>query len=147
MKPTQRNQLIPVAALLAIYLAGCATANRSSGLGGAIGAGAGMALGSIADPGKNGEYRTRNVIIGGALGTMTGLIAGKAIHDSNEKAKDEGIKTGRATAVPIDPSEEPKLIPAQWRAEIVEAKRIGNRFIPRHTEYIITEPARWEEEP
>ena len=77
---------------------------------------------------------------------MTGLIAGNAIHVSNEKAKNEGLKAGRATAAPIDPSEEPKLIPAQWRAEVVEAKRIGNRFIPRHIEYIITEPARWEDE-
>ena len=146
MKPTQKNQVSAIAYLVAIHLVGCATANRSAGLGGAVGAGAGMAIGAIADPGKNGEYRTRNVIIGGTLGTMTGLIAGNAIHASNEKAKTEGLKAGRATATPIDPSEEPKLIPAQWRAEVVEAKRIGNRFIPRHIEYIITEPARWEDE-
>lgn len=146
MKPTQKIQISAIAYLLVIHLVGCATANRSAGLGGAVGAGAGMAIGAIADPGKNGEYRTRNVIIGGTLGAMTGLIAGNAIHVSNEKAKNEGLKAGRATASPIDPSEEPKLIPAQWRAEVVEAKRIGNRFIPRHIEYIITEPARWEDE-
>jgi hypothetical protein len=105
-----------------------------------------MAVGAIADPGKNGAYRTRNIIIGGTLGTMTGMIAGNTIHESNEKAKNEGLKTGRATAVPVDPNEEPKLVPAQWRAEVVEAKRIGNRFIPRHIEYVITEPARWEDE-
>jgi hypothetical protein len=42
---------------------GCATQNKSAGLGGLIGATGGAALGGIADPGKNGEYRTRNVIV------------------------------------------------------------------------------------
>ncbi len=146
MIPTKKFQLTSIAYLLAIHVVGCATANRSTGLGGAIGAGTGMAVGAIADPGKNGAYRTRNIIIGGTLGAMTGMIAGNTIHESNEKAKNEGLKTGRVTAVPVDPNEEPKLIPAQWRAEVVEAKRIGNRFVPRHIEYVITEPARWEDE-
>ena len=147
MRPIHKMQVSAIAYLIAIHLVGCATANRSAGLGGAVGAGAGMAIGAIADPGKNGEYRTRNVFIGGTLGAMTGLIAGNAIHASNEKAKNEGFKSGRAAAVPVDPNEEPKLIPAQWRAEVVEAKRVGNRFVPRHIEYVITEPARWEEAP
>ncbi len=115
------------------------------GLGAAIGAGTGMALGAIADPGQNGQYRTRNVIIGGTLGAMTGMIAGAAIHSASEKDKAEAYKSGQASAPPIDPNEQPKLIPAQWRAEVVEAKRVGNRFIPRHVEYVITDQARWED--
>jgi hypothetical protein len=128
----------------AFILSGCATANRSIGLGATIGAGSGMMIGAIADPGRNGEYRTRNVIIGGTLGAMTGMVAGSAIHSISDKA--ESFKAGQAAASLIDPNEQPKLIPAQWRAEVVEAKRIGNRFIPRHVEYVITEPARWEDE-
>jgi hypothetical protein len=128
-----------------IQLSGCATAGRSVGLGGAVGAGTGMAIGAIADPGQNGQYRTRNIIIGGALGAMTGMVAGSVIHSNSEKDKAEAFKAGQKNAAPIDPNEQPKLIPAQWRAEVVEAKRIGNRFVPRHVEYVITDPARWED--
>jgi hypothetical protein len=135
-----------IAVLLALFfLNACATANRSVGLGGAVGAGTGMAIGAIADPGKNGEYRTRNVIIGGTLGAMAGMVTGSLIHSAGEKRRAEAFKAGQASAPPIDPSEQPKLIPAQWRAEVVEAKRIGNRFVPRHVEYVITDQARWEE--
>ena len=134
-----------IALLVMLQLSGCATANRSAGLGGAIGAGAGMGIGAIADPGKNGEYRTRNVIIGGTLGAMTGMIAGSAIHSASEKNKNEAFNAGRKSAPPVDPNEQPNLVPAQWRAEVVEAKRIGNRFVPRHIEYVITEQARWED--
>lgn len=128
-----------------LVLSGCATAGKSVGFGAATGAGAGMAIGAIADPGQNGQYRTRNVIIGGALGAMTGAVAGSLIHSANEKSKAEAFKAGQASAPPVDPNAEPKLLPAQWRAEVIEAKRIGNRFIPRHVEYVITDPARWEE--
>lgn len=133
------------ALLCMIHLSGCATAGKSAALGGGIGAGTGMAIGAIADPGQNGQYRTRNVIIGGALGAMTGIVAGSLIHSGSEKDRAEGFKEGQKQAAPIDPNEQPKLIPAQWRAEVVEAKRIGNRFVPRHVEYVITDPARWED--
>jgi hypothetical protein len=138
---------VSIAGILALSLAltGCATEGKSTALGAGVGAGTGMAIGAIADPGKNGEFRTRNVIIGGAIGAMAGAITGSAIHASNEKQKAEAYKAGQVSAPYIDPSEQPKLLQAQWRAEVVEAKRIGNRFIPRHTEYVITEPARWED--
>jgi ABC-type uncharacterized transport system auxiliary subunit len=130
----------------ALILGGCSTAGKSVGLGAGLGGGTGMAIGAIADPGQNGQYRTRNIIIGGALGAMTGMIAGSVIHSSTEKDKAEAFKAGQAMAPPsIDPNEQPKLIQAQWRAEVVEAKRIGNRFVPKHVEYIITDQARWED--
>ena len=66
---------------LSLFLNGCATANKSVGLGGAIGAGSGALLGGIIDPGKDGEYRTRNVIVGATLGAMAGMVAGSAIHE------------------------------------------------------------------
>ena len=130
---------------LSLALNGCATADKSVGLGAGIGAGSGMAIGAIADPGKNGEYRTRNVIIGGMLGAMTGAVAGSLIHSSREKQRAEAYKEGQAQATVIDPNQQPKLIAAQWRAEVIEAKRVGNRFIPRHVEYVITDPAKWED--
>ena len=59
---------------LSLAMSGCATQSKSIGLGGAIGAGTGAVLGGIADPGKNGEYRTRNVVVGAALGGMAGMV-------------------------------------------------------------------------
>jgi hypothetical protein len=134
--------------ICSLILGGCSTTGKSVGLGGGIGAGAGMAIGAIADPGQNGQYRTRNVIIGGAVGAIGGMIVGSAIHssnESNEKEKAIAFKAGQASAPPIDSNEQPKLIAAQWQAEVVDAKRIGNRFIPKHVEYVITDQARWEE--
>lgn len=131
--------------LCGLILNGCATAEKSVGLGAGIGAGAGMAIGAIADPGQNGQYRTRNVVIGGTLGAMSGMVTGSLLHSAGEKSKNDAFKAGQASALPIDPNEQPKLVAAQWRAELIEAKRIGNRFIPRHVEYVITDPARWED--
>jgi len=145
MRPIEFYQACFVALLGLLQLTSCATADKSVGLGAAVGAGAGVAVGAIADPGKNGEYRTRNVIIGGTLGAMTGMIAGSVIHSASEKDKKEAFNAGQASAKPVDPNEQPTLIPAEWRAEVVEAKRLGNRFVPRHIEYVITEQARWEE--
>ncbi len=133
------------ALLTALMFGGCATSGKSTALGTGIGGAGGMAIGAIADPGKNGEFRTRNVIIGGALGAMAGAVTGSLIYSSNEKQKAEAFKAGKAQAEVIDPNKQPNLIPAQWRAEVVEQKRIGNRFIPRHIEYVITDPARWDD--
>jgi hypothetical protein len=126
-------------------MAGCATESKSIALGGTLGAGTGAILGGIADPGRNGEYRTRNVIVGSALGGMAGMITASVIHENTEKQKQEAYKQGKADAAPVDTGEPPKLIPAHWRSEVVETKRVGNRLIPRHVEYIITEPARWDD--
>ncbi|MGE3611816.1 MAG: hypothetical protein AB7I27_19665, partial [Bacteriovoracaceae bacterium] len=61
-----KKQIILIVSVSALLLqTGCTTMGKSVGLGSAIGAGTGAALGGIVDPGKNGQYRTRNVIIGG----------------------------------------------------------------------------------
>ena len=72
--------IIQIITLSLILTTGCATANKSVGLGGAVGAGTGAVLGGIVDPGKNGEFRTRNIVIGAALGGMAGMITGAVIH-------------------------------------------------------------------
>jgi hypothetical protein len=131
-----------VAAILA--LAGCATQSKSIGLGGAIGAGGGAVLGGIADPGKNGEYRTRNVIVGSALGGMAGMIAGSVIHENTEKQKQEAFKRGQSSPA-HKPGEMPSLKNPKVDARWVEGRIIGNRYVEGHWEYVIVEPARWEE--
>lgn len=124
---------------------GCSTLGKSVGLGSAIGAGTGAALGGIVDPGKNGQYRTRNVIIGAGVGAIAGGLTGSAIHESNERDKELAYLKGKeaqrksAKRKTVPSLQQPK-VEAQW----VESKVVGNRYIDGHFEYIITEPTRWE---
>ncbi|MCM2279250.1 MAG: hypothetical protein NDJ89_14340 [Oligoflexia bacterium] len=136
--------LINVTAL-AVALSGCATSSKSIGLGGAIGTGTGAVLGGIADPGKNGELRTRNVIVGSALGGMAGMIAGSVIHENTEEQKREAFLKGQASAPQPKPGAMPALKSPKVETHWVEGRIVGNRFIEGHFEYIISEPARWEE--
>ncbi len=129
---------------LALAMTGCATQNKSAGLGGLIGAGAGAVLGGIADPGRNGEYRTRNVIVGSALGGMAGLVAGSVIHDEMESQKKEAFLKGRASAPQVTTGAVPSLKSPKVESRWIEGRVVGNRYIEGHFEYVITEPARWD---
>lgn len=135
-----------IAYTLAFATLGCATQNRSIGLGAAVGAGTGAVLGGIADPGRNNEFRTRNVVVGTALGGMAGLIAGSVIHEETEKQKKEAYLKGRASApqsasAGAMPSLKSPKVESRW----IEGRVQGNRYIEGHFEYIITEPAHWED--
>jgi len=141
-----KNKVIVILILTAFLLqTGCTTLGKSVGLGTAIGAGTGAALGGIVDPGKNGQYRTRNVIIGAGVGAIGGGLAGAAIHESGQrdkelaylKGKEAERKSSRAKNPPA--LQQPK-VEAVW----VESKIVGNRYIEGHFEYVITEPTRWE---
>lgn len=137
--------LIFVAAFgLAAMTSGCATQNKSAGLGGMIGAGTGAILGGIADPGRNGEYRTRNVIVGSAMGGMAGLIAGSVIHDEMESQKKDAFLRGRASAPQVATGAMPSLKSPKVESRWIEGRVVGNRYIEGHFEYVITEPARWD---
>lgn len=129
---------------LSLALGACSTANKSVGLGGAVGAGTGALIGGIADPGKNGELRTRNVLIGATLGGMTGLIAGSLIHKESEKAKKDAFLAGQKTAVPSNPGVMPALSQPRVETHWIEGRVQGNRFIEGHFEYVIVEPVRWD---
>lgn len=134
-------------AAFSLALVGCATANKSVGLGGVIGAGTGAVLGGIVDPGKDGEYRTRNVIVGTALGGMAGMVAGSAIHEATEQKKQEAFLKGQlAGKAAVRDSNPPSLRNARVEAHWVEGKVVGNRYVAGHMEYVIVEGARWEEE-
>jgi hypothetical protein len=128
---------------LTIFSTGCATQGKSIGLGGAIGAGTGAVLGGIAT--RDGEYRTRNVIIGAAAGGLVGSIAGASIHENTEREKEIAYLKGRESKQNTPkagamPSLQNPRVEAQW----VESKITGNRYIEGHFEYIIMEPTRWE---
>ena len=132
-------------AVISLAMSGCATQNKSAGLGGLIGAGTGAALGGIVDPGKNGEYRTRNVIVGGALGGMAGLIAGSVIHDEMDSQKKDAYLKGRASAPQAPAGAMPSLKNAKVESKWIEGRVAGNRYIEGHFEYIIVEPTRWDQ--
>lgn len=124
-------------------LNGCATQGKSAGLGGLIGATGGAALGGIADPGKKGEYRTRNVVIGATIGGVAGLIAGSAFHDEVKAREAKAYANGRASAPQKASGVMPSLREAKVESRWIEGRVVGNRYIEGHFEYIITEPTRW----
>lgn len=146
----QRKEKLNLLSIVAIHIAalllatGCATKNKSAGLGGLIGATGGAALGGIVDPGKNGEYRTRNVIMGASIGGMAGLIAGSALHDEIKTRESEAYTKGRASAPQKTAGAMPSLREAKVESRWIEGHRIGNRYIEGHFEHIITEPTRWD---
>ena len=117
---------------------------KSVGLGTAIGAGTGAALGGIVDPGKHGQYRTRNVIIGAGLGAIAGGFAGSAIHESNDKDKELAYLKGKEAERKNSTRSAPALQEPKVEAIWVESKVSGNRYVEGHFEYVITEPTRWE---
>lgn len=128
----------------ALLLSGCATQNKSVGLGAGVGAGTGALIGGIADPGKNGEYRTRNVIVGAGLGAMAGMVAGSAIYSSQEKAKKEAFLQGAKSGSTPVPGAMPGLSQPKVETHWIEGKVQGNRYIEGHFEYVIVEPVRWD---
>lgn len=127
----------------AFILNGCATQGKSAGLGGLIGATGGAALGGIADPGKKGEYRTRNVVVGATIGGMAGLIAGSAFFDEIKTREAKAYANGRASAPRQATGAMPSLREAKVESRWIEGRVVGNRYIEGHFEYIITEPTRW----
>lgn len=135
--------LIYIGALL--LASGCATQGKSAGLGAAIGGGTGALIGHIADPGKNGEYRTRNVILGTAVGAMAGSIAGDLSYKELESQKRDAFLKGKASAPQARDGAMPTLKNPKVESRWVEGRISGNKYIEGHYEYIISEPARWEE--
>lgn len=137
--------VIHLLALSLMFLNGCATAGKSAALGGGIGAGVGAIAGGLADPGRDGEYRTRNVVIGTALGGMAGLAAGSLIHNEVEDQKREAFQKGAASSPSPKNGTMPALKTPRVESKWIDAHVVGNKFIDGHFEYIITEPTRWDD--
>lgn len=134
-----------LALILVFLMSGCSTTNRSIGLGGGLGAGAGAIAGGLANPGKDGQYRTRNVIVGTALGGMAGMLAGSVIHNEMEDQKRDAFSKGQASAPSPKTGAMPSLKTAKVESRWIEGRSVGNRYIEGHFEYLIIEPARWDE--
>jgi len=130
-------------AIVCITLAasGCASQGRTVGLTGGLGSLAGASLGGIADPGRKGELRTRNVVIGAALGGMAGLVAGQVAYNELQRQKSGGSPSATVT------KPAPTLRAAQVESRWIEGHAQGqNVWIEGHYEYRIIEPSRWEAE-
>jgi hypothetical protein len=147
MKKLTRFYIVIVLAIALAQLTSCATQNKSLALGGAVGFGTGAIIGGIADPGKDGQYRTRNIIIGSAIGGMAGMATGAFIHSNMEDKKRNAYEQGKtdATNKLKESGSMPNLKNPKVEARWIEAKAIGNRYVDGHFEYVITEQARWEE--
>ncbi len=143
MKKVHKIHLAVVTSVFMI--SGCATQNKSVGMGAGIGALGGVAIGGIADPGKDGEYRTRNVIIGATLGTMAGAVTGSVLHKRMGEEKAKAYESGKKSPPPSNDNAPPKLTDPKIEARFVEGKAQGNRYIGPHWEYVLVEPARWTE--
>lgn len=129
---------------LAISAVGCATQGKSVGLGGVVGAGTGAIAGGLMDPGKDGEYRTRNVVVGATLGGMAGMVTGALVYDPTEKEKKEAFLKGKAAAPAPSTGTPPTLKPARVESQWIEGHPVGsNRWVDGHFEYVISEPARF----
>ncbi len=147
---TTSTQIFTLLILSTVTLAGCATTGKSIAAGGAIGVGTGALVGAIADPGSHGQFRTRNIIIGSALGGVAGIAAGALIGDGIEDKKKEAYESGRDSAQKQAASQRPAGSPPELKSAKVEARWIegkvtGNRYVDGHWEYLITEAARWED--
>lgn len=123
-----------------LLLKGCATPSQTIGLSGVAGAGIGAIAGGLSDPGKDGKYRTRNVVIGSALGGATGLVTGAFMSNAVENGKAEGKKQAKSEQLVGAPLLKDPRVEARW----VESKVVGNRYVEGHFEYQIVEPAQWE---
>ena len=135
--------MVPVSFVL--LGSGCATQGQGTALGGTVGAGMGAALGAIADPGKKGEYRTRNVIIGTAAGGLAGMLAGAVVQNEVELQKKEAFLKGRASNPSQKRGEMPTLKPAEIETRWIEGRAVGpNVWIDGHYEHRIVSPSRWE---
>ena len=119
----------------------CASKNKSLGAGGLIGVAVGGGIGA-AIPDQSGNERVRNVVIGSAIGGTAGLLMGAAAY-KNELKQYEYQK--KAPNYPLDPPIPPSLKKAKVESRWIESKIGGNRFIGGHWEFIIIEPAGWEE--
>ncbi len=136
--------LITVAIIVIFFNTGCSSLGKSMGLGTGIGAGTGALLGGIADPGANGKYRTRNVVIGATLGGLTGMAIGSTIHGMKEDERGKGYQAGLNSKSPVSQSLPPNLSNPQIETRWIEGRASGNKYIEGHYEYIITEPTKWE---
>ena len=139
---SQKWRQLTAIVMTAVLMSACATKEKSIGLGSSLGAGMGAALGGIMSPGKNGQYRTRNVIVGATVGAIAGGFTGSSLHDQKEQEKEIALLKSQNKAASRSPAV-PELQQPKVEAYWVESKAVGNKWIEGHYEYVISEPTRW----
>ncbi len=141
-----KNRLFIGIAALGFFLQGCASTGRATLLGAGVGAAAGSGVGLLADPGRKGQHRARNVIVGGALGGLLGAGVGYVTQELVERGQNEAYAKGkeeRQTNGAAPTTGTPVLIPPRVESRFVDDVVRGSTFVPAHVEYQIVEPARW----
>lgn len=138
MKVKQLVSMIVITSMVG----GCSSREKSIGFGSTLGAGMGAAIGGIMDTGKNGKYRTRNVIIGASAGAIAGAFTGNSLFDQKEQEKEIALLKEKKNNQPQ--SSPPPLSEAKVEAHWVESKAVGNKWVEGHYEYVIIEPSRWK---
>lgn len=139
---SQQWRQVTAMIMVTVMMTACATKEKSVGLGSSLGAGMGAALGGIMNPGKHGQYRTRNVIVGATVGAIAGGFTGSALHDQKEQEKEIALLKSQSRAssrAPAVPELQQPKVEAYW----VESKVVGNKWVEGHYEYVISEPTRW----
>jgi phage tail tape-measure protein len=151
MKKIYKVTLLPLLLSALAFQSGCSTPSRSAGAGALAGGVAGAGLGALADPGRGGENRFRNVVIGTAIGSGVGagagFMLGEHVKDERDAAREDGKRNALKDAQTHAASSSgttPRLIPARTEAHWVPDQIRGNTFVPGHFEYQIIENARWE---
>lgn len=143
------KKIIPIGLTLSLLLSGCATAEKSTLLGGIIGSVVGGSIGSLANQDRDSSQRATGLLVGAAAGGALGALIGNQSYKDQEKKKIQSGVTYGAPNLEMfgsgnDKDKGPKLRPAQVRVRYVEDQVKDGVFIPAHFEYEIAEPARWE---
>lgn len=150
MKVGRSFPLLALSTATLLFVSACATTGGSAGAGAAAGGLLGAGVGAIADPGKNGENRLRNVIIGtaagGVLGAGTGFALGQHARNERQEAYERGKEAGAketGASQAFASGTAPQLIPPRTEARWIPDQVRGGTFVPGHFEYVIIEGARW----
>jgi hypothetical protein len=136
------------ASIIALGQFGCATSTKSTLFGAGVGAAAGGGIGALVDPGDKGRGRIKNAYVGAAAGAILGGAGGYLIHETMEAKEQASYEKGKAdgrTALVNSGSgsNPPNLIPPRVEVRFVDDQTKGNTYVPAHFEYVIVEPAKW----
>ncbi len=131
-------------------LTGCASLERSTWLGYGVGTGVGAGLGIAINSNEPPQRRTQGALIGAVAGGLVGALIG--YQGFKDKQKKEALALGDLSASSAEmfggansSGNRPKLKPAQIKVRYVEDQIKDGTFVPAHFEYLISEPARWEQ--
>lgn len=135
--------------VLSVILAGCATAGKSTLLGGAIGSTIGASLGILANQNESSTQRTQGALVGAGIGGLLGSLIGHESYKSQAKKDEAKALSADAARLEIfggtnEKTKRPTLKPALVKVRYVEDQIKDGTFIPAHFEYEISEPAKWE---